>query len=220
MSDPVEITTQNTTVEEWTWALAQSTGSPGGGAGAGLMLAVAASLTSMVAGYSQASEESGLEVSSILPRARALRHEALRLADEDSAASKAFGAAFRMNPGSARDSAISEASVEAAKASAVLGQRALEAIEDLAWLSTHGNRALIADVVVGFGALRSTLAGARTNVSFDLSTLTAAGKSMEEIHKQHPVLWSMVGKLHAGIERIDGLVAGLDPKAAPTDDRS
>ncbi|GAA5228510.1 cyclodeaminase/cyclohydrolase family protein [Paeniglutamicibacter antarcticus] len=220
MGDTVEITTQNTTVEEWTWALAQSTGSPGGGAGAGLMLAIAASLTSMVAGYTQTSEDQRPELSLILQRAHELRHEALRLADEDAAASKAFGAAFRLQPGSARDSAISEASVEAAKASAVLGQKAIEAIEDLAWLSTYGNRALIADVVVGFGALRSTLAGARTNVSFDLSTLTAAGQTLEEIRAQHPVLWSMVGKLNEGIERIDGLMAGLDPEAAPTDDMS
>ncbi|MDQ0771150.1 formiminotetrahydrofolate cyclodeaminase [Pseudarthrobacter defluvii] len=209
-----EVTTQDSTVEEWTRALAESTGSPGGGAGTGLMLAVAASLTSMVAGYSK---DDGGEPDRIRERAQALRQEALRLADEDASASKAFGAAFRLEPGEERDEAIRRVSVEAAAASAVLGERAIEAIDDLAWLATSGNRALVADVVVAFGALRAAMAGARTNVSFDLGSLRSAGTGLEQVREQHPDLWAAVEKLNAAMDRIDELTTAIDHRAAPTD---
>lgn len=216
--DMEEVTTQDSTVEEWTRALAESTGSPGGGAGTGLMLAVAASLTSMVAGYSENSrEDDGGEPGRIRDRAQALRREALRLADEDASASKAFGAAFRLEPGPERDEAIRNASLEAAASSAVLGERAFEAIDDLAWLATNGNRALVADVVVAFGALRAAVAGARTNVSFDLGSLRSAGTSLEQIREQQPELWAAVEKLNAAMDRIDTLAADIDHRAAPTD---
>jgi formiminotetrahydrofolate cyclodeaminase len=212
-----DITTQSSTVEEWTQALAESTGSPGGGAGTGVMLAVAASLASMVAGYTDAADGRQGTVDSIRARARTLRQEALRLADEDSVASRAFGAAFRLEPGPERDEAVRGASVEAAKASAVLGDHAIAAFDDLAWLATHGNKALIADVVVAFGALRAAVAGARTNVSFDLASLRSTGASLEQIRDQQPDLWAAVEKLTEAMDRIDRLTAAIDHRAAPTD---
>lgn len=212
--DKPEVTTQGSTVEAWTSALAESTGSPGGGAGTGLMLAVAASLTSMVAGYSG---DDGGEPARIRERAQELRREALRLADDDASASKAFGAAFRLEPGPERDEAIRGASLEAAASSAVLGERAIEAIDDLAWLATNGNRALVADVVVAFGALRAAVAGARTNVSFDLGSLRSAGSSLEQVREEQPELWAAVERLNGAMDRIDGLTAAVDDRAAPTD---
>ena len=215
--EEAEVTTQESTVEEWTRALAESTGSPGGGAGTGLMLAVAASLTSMVAGYSGDGEDDGGEPAGIRTRAQALRREALRLADDDASASKAFGAAFRLDPGEERDEAIRRASVEAAASSAVLGERAIGAVDDLAWLAINGNRALVADVVVAFGALRAAVAGARTNVSFDLGSLRSTGATLEQVRQQHPDLWAAVEKLNEAMDRIDSLTAGIDHRAAPTD---
>jgi formiminotetrahydrofolate cyclodeaminase len=215
MESSQEVTTHRSTVEDWTRALAESNGSPGGGAGTGVMLAIAASLTSMVAGYTDAEDSEQLE--SIHARARALRKTALQLADDDAAASKAFGAAFRLDPGPEREDAIHRASVDAAKASAVLGGRAIDAIEDLGWLATNGNPALIADVVVAFGALRAAIAGARTNVSFDLASLTSAGAALEEVREQHRELWDTVSRLSDALERIDRLTAGVDKKAAPTE---
>lgn len=203
-------------MEAWTEALAESTGSPGGGAGTGVMLAIAASLTSMVAGYTEAEGEQESELAALQRRAKELRRTALRLADDDAAASKAFGAAFRLDPGPERDDAIHRASVDAAKASAVLGGKAMDAIEDLGWLAAHGNPALIADVVVAFGALRAAIAGARTNVSFDLGSLTSAGAELEEVREQHPRLWDTVSRLSEALDRIDELTASVDGKAAPT----
>ncbi|WP_043793667.1 cyclodeaminase/cyclohydrolase family protein [Pseudarthrobacter chlorophenolicus] len=216
MEEP-EVTTQQSTVEDWTRALAESTGSPGGGAGTGVMLAVAASLTSMVAGYTEPAADQQQAVDGIRDRARDLRRRALQLADEDATASRAFGAAFRLEKGPERDEAIRHASVAAAKASAVLGARAIDAIEDLAWLAHGGNKALVADVVVAFGALRAAVAGARTNVSFDLASLRSAGTTLEEVREQHPDLWSSVERLSGALERIDGLAAAIDDRAAPTE---
>lgn len=218
MADSEAVTTQRSTVEDWTRALAESKGSPGGGAGTGVMLAIAASLTSMVAGYTEAGEAQGPELDDVHARAHSLREAALRLADDDASASAAFGAAFRLEPGPEREDAIHRASVEAAKASALLGERAIDAIKDLGWLASNGNPALIADVVVAFGALRAAVTGARTNVSFDLAALTSAGATLEQIREQHPALWATVEHLDAAVERIDGLTAGIDHRAAPTDD--
>ncbi|NQD88201.1 cyclodeaminase/cyclohydrolase family protein [Paenarthrobacter sp. CM16] len=217
MNDSESVTTQQSTVEEWTKALAESTGSPGGGAGTGVMLSIAASLTSMVAGYTEVEDSEHQHLAGIHARARELRQAALHLADDDATASNAFGAAFRLDPGPERDAAIHQASVDAAKASAVLGERAIHAIEDLAWLASHGNPALIADVVVGFGALRAAIAGARTNVSFDLGSLTSAGTTLEEVRDRHPELWTTVTRLTDALDRIDELAAGVDKKAAPTE---
>ncbi|MET3922383.1 cyclodeaminase/cyclohydrolase family protein [Arthrobacter sp. UYEF20] len=217
MADSDAVTTQRSTVEDWTRALAESIGSPGGGAGTGVMLAIAASLTSMVAGYTEAEESPRGELTNVHARARSLREAALRSADDDASASKAFGAAFRLEPGPERDEAIHRASVDAARASAVLGERAIDAIEDLGWLASNGNPALIADIVVAFGALRAAVTGARTNVSFDLAALTSAGTTLELIREQHPALWATVEHLNAALHRIDELTAEIDHRAAPTD---
>lgn len=217
MTGSEEITTQNSTVENWTRALAESVGSPGGGAGAGVMLATAASLTSMVAGYTEPDPQQQEELTSILERAQQLRRTALQLADDDAAASHAFGAAFNLERGPERTEAIRSAAVGAAQSSAVLGEHAIQAIEDLSWLAHHGNRALISDVVVAFGALRATLTGARTNVSFDLATLRSSGSSMDAIQQQHPELWASVERLDHAITRIDEATVAVDDRAAPTD---
>jgi formiminotetrahydrofolate cyclodeaminase len=217
MADAEGVTTQGSTVEEWTRALAEAKGSPGGGAGTGVMLAIAASLASMVAGYTEPPEHLRGELTELHERAHSLRETALRLADDDASASVAFGAAFALEPGPDREDAIHRASVQAAKASAVLGERAIDAVEDLGWLASNGNRALVADVVVAFGALRAAVTGARTNVSFDLAALRSAGATLEQIRERHPTLWSTVEHLNNALDRIDFLTAGIDHRAAPTD---
>jgi formiminotetrahydrofolate cyclodeaminase len=210
-------TTSNSSVDEWMRALSESTGSPGGGAGAGVMLAIAASLTSMVAGYTERQDDSEATVDAILERERSLRDDALGLADDDATASAAFGSAFRLEKGPQRDEAIRRASIDAAGTSATLGGRAVEAIDDLAWLARNGNRALVADVVVACGALRAAVAGARTNVSYDLGSLRSTGEGLEQIERDNPALWQAVKTFDAALDRIDRLTAELDPRAAPTD---
>ncbi len=208
-------TTHGSTVEQWMRGLAESTGSPGGGAAAGVMLAIALGLTSMVAGYSEPAEPEG-ELAALRGRARSRVDNALRLADDDASASEAFGSAFAREPGQEREDAIEKASLNAARASATLGDHAAEAIGDLEWLASHGNRALISDVTVAFGALRAAVVGARTNVSFDLAAAGSAGESLDQVRENHPALWATVKRFDAAIARIDRLTADIDDRAAPT----
>jgi formiminotetrahydrofolate cyclodeaminase len=228
MDESADVSTHGSTVDEWTRALAGRNGSPGGGAGAGVMLAIAASLMSMVAGYSEgggsggdgddddADDDSAAELPVLHDRARSLRETALRLADEDSSASSAFGAAYHLEKGPARDAAVRAASVDAARASSTLGRHAADAIDDLAWLAFHGNPALIADVVVALGALRAAITGARTNVSFDLAA-AAKGGSSDGVKAANPELWQSVRAFDDARDRIDEIMAAVDSRAAPTD---
>ncbi len=88
-----------------------------------------------------------------------------------------------------------------------MGHLAVAAVDDLAWLTDHGNPALIADVVVAFGALRAALSGARVNVGFDLANLQSAGMSLDEIRMQQPLLWASTTDFDRAIDRIDGCVS-------------
>jgi formiminotetrahydrofolate cyclodeaminase len=216
--DSADISTQTSTVDEWTRALAGKNGSPGGGAGAGVMLAVAAALMSMVAGYSEHDgADDADDVQQLRARAHSLRETALRLADEDSEASAAFGAAYRLEQGPDREAAIRDASVAAARASSVLGRHAADAVDDLEWLAVHGSPALIADVVVALGALRAAITGARTNVSFDLAAVSRAGRSPQQVRSQNPDVWRSVSLFDQARDRIDRIMAAVDERAAPTD---
>ncbi|MBD8533944.1 cyclodeaminase/cyclohydrolase family protein [Plantibacter sp. CFBP 13570] len=225
-ADTDEVSTEHSSVSTWMQALGTATGNPGGGAASGLMLAIAAGLTAMVAGYTRAThatdDASGRDsakatIAALRARAEARSELALRLADEDAHASRAFGSAFRLPAGVGRDEAIRAASIEAAAASARLGEHAVDAIDDLAWLTEHGNPALIADVAVAIGALRAAITGARTNVSFDLGSVRSAHGSLEEIRADEPRLWELVPVFDRALERIDRLAASIDPEAAPSD---
>ncbi|WP_309068381.1 cyclodeaminase/cyclohydrolase family protein [Microbacterium sp.] len=202
------MTTRDASIDRWTARLGEAQGDPGGGAAAGVMLALAAGLISMVAGYSDADE--------VRARARALREEALDAADADAAASGAFGAAFRRDD-DGRAEAIRGASLEAARSSARLGAQARAAIPDLEHLAAHGDPTLVADVAVAAAALRAALASARTNLSYDLATLRSAGMSLAEVRAAHPDLWTAVAGLDDAIARVDGLTDRIDDRAAPTD---
>jgi formiminotetrahydrofolate cyclodeaminase len=216
MQNSETVSARRSTIDEWTEALAESTGSPGGGAASGVMLAIAYGLTSMVAGYTQLDGDLARECAELRERARAGRETALRLADQDAAASESFGSAFRLERGKQREDAIRDASVEAARASAALGKQGTDVVSDLEWLARHGNPALIADVAVACGALRAAIAGARTNISFDLGSLTSSGESLPDVRKRHPVLWETVEELDAVLARIDRLSDEMEGHATPT----
>jgi formiminotetrahydrofolate cyclodeaminase len=216
MQNSETVSARRSSIDEWTEALAESTGSPGGGAASGVMLAIAYGLTSMVAGYTQLDGDLARECAELRERARAGRETALRLADQDAAASESFGSAFRLERGKQREDAIRDASVEAARASAALGKQGTDVVSDLEWLTRHGNPALIADVAVACGALRAAIAGARTNISFDLGSLTSSGESLSDVRKRHPVLWETVEELDAVLARIDRLSDEMEGHATPT----
>jgi formiminotetrahydrofolate cyclodeaminase len=194
-------------------ALAERTPSPGGGAASGVMLAMAASLCSMVAGYSETSRET----EQLVERARGHLRAALVLADEDAVASRAFGAAHRLPPGREHDHAVRAASIDAARSAAALGSRAEELLPDLEWLADNGNPALIADTAVALGALRAALYGSRANLGFDLGSLLGLGDSLDRVREAHPSLFATVSRFDASLDRIDRVARSIHHRAAPTD---
>jgi formiminotetrahydrofolate cyclodeaminase len=180
------------------------------------MLSIAYALTSMVAGYTKVDDDLKAELDALKQRATTGRETALQLADEDAAASQAFGRAFHFEPGEEREDAIREASVTAAESSADLGRTGADAVRDLEWLAQHGNPALVADIAVACGALRAAVAGARTNMSFDLGSLTSSGESIEAVREQHPLLWHTEHQLSAVLSQIDQLSSEIERRTGPT----
>ncbi|QJU54889.1 cyclodeaminase/cyclohydrolase family protein [Herbiconiux sp. KACC 21604] len=160
---------------DWTAALAEPHGDPGGGAASAVMLSMAAALTSMTAGYAAAErfgdapddaeweERRGV----IERRARKLRARALELADADAAVSGAFAPAYSIDDRREREEAVAQVSAAATRTSQLIGEAALALPDDLEWLARHGNPALLADVAVARSALRGALCGARTNLTAD-----------------------------------------------------
>jgi formiminotetrahydrofolate cyclodeaminase len=161
----IALTTEGSTVEQWTARLAESVGDPGGGAASAVMLAMATALTSMVAGYAHDADD-------IRDRARSRRTRALELADEDARVSKQLGAALRRDDGG-RDVAVSESSERGARSSIAIADLALDSIGDLELLAERLTPLLTADVAVAVAALRAALTGARTNLAADAAEVEA-----------------------------------------------
>jgi formiminotetrahydrofolate cyclodeaminase len=209
---PESVSTGGSTVAVWLHRLAAPVADPGGGAASGVMLAIAAGLLSMVAGYTNGSVSADL----VAERTGRAREAALQAADDDGRASKGFAAAFRLEVGPERDDAVRTASVAAARSAAALGAAAVAMIPDAEWLGEHGNPVLIADVAVAAAALRATVSSARTNVGVDLAALLGLGDEAGEVEAAHPELWATIGAFDDALTRLDRLVADLDDRVVPT----
>jgi formiminotetrahydrofolate cyclodeaminase len=226
MSDDTEhqVTARSSGLREWTARLAAPVGDPGGGAAAGVMLALAASLASMASAYTaperydpaehaaagharmhEHRSEHEHERAAIASRAAALRERALELADLDGDASQRFGEAFGIRDQPERESAIREASLDAATSSESLGDAALPLVDDLEWLHAHANPAVHADVVVACAALHGALVGARANLVADTGILASHAGGDPGAGSARPQLDAAAARLTAAIARLDQL---------------
>jgi hypothetical protein len=79
----------------------------------------------------------------------------------------------------------------------------------------HGNPALVADIAEACGALRAAVAGARTNMSFELGSLTSSGEPIDDVRHRHPALWETVQRLDAVLTRIDRFSAEIEGEVIP-----
>ncbi|WP_368498438.1 cyclodeaminase/cyclohydrolase family protein [Herbiconiux sp. A18JL235] len=172
---PGEVSAGRSRLSDWTEALAEAHGDPGGGAASAVMLSMAAALTAMTAGYSAAGRfgdapddpEWERRRAAIEHDARRLRATALELADTDAAVSGAFAPAYALDDRQERREAVAEVSAAATRTSQLIGEAALTLPDHLDWLARHGNPALHADVAVARAALRGALSGACTNLTAD-----------------------------------------------------
>ena len=179
------MTSARVTCTPWIRELGTAAPAPGGGAAAGMMVALGASLTQMVAGYSSGGRPGftptplvAARMEGIAAEAGMLAERALAAADADADASTGFAAAFRLPDDAARPAAIAAATREAARAADALGVLTLRALDLLASLGEEANPIVLADVAVAAAALGGALRAAAINVEVNLQAgSAAAGKA-------------------------------------------
>lgn len=160
-SVPVPVSTP---LSRWLTELAQPDGDPGGGAASGVMLALAAALLRMVAGYTTDDPDASECARRLVDR----RQRALEAAEADGLSSAELGAALRLSdedPG--RDRRVRDTAIAAAQSSAVLGEVGAGLVEELRLLAEIGNPQLAADLAVAAEALAAGIAGAWINLRFN-----------------------------------------------------
>lgn len=212
------MTSASETCTPWIHELGDAAPAPGGGAAAGMMVALGASLTRMVAGYSTGEKPGFTPAPDVAARMRdvaasagALADRALTAADADAVASTGFAAAFRLPDAAARPRAIAAATREAARTSATLGELALDALDLLAQLGADANPIVLADVAVAAAALGGALRAAAINVEVNLwagrgSEPDAAAEAAASADAHRARLRSAIDSFDSAAARADALV--------------
>jgi formiminotetrahydrofolate cyclodeaminase len=167
--------------------LASTAPAPGGGTAAAIAGATGAALAEMVLGLTlgrekYASVQARLEP--LLPDARALRDEFLRLADEDARAYEAFVRAGKLPKASpeeqaARKAAMQHAALGAAEVPLRTARAAVEALRVLAPIAKLGNPNARSDAIVGAWHAHAAYQGARLNVLANLDGIGDAAKAAQ-----------------------------------------
>ena len=166
MQDSADIP-PSTPLDDWLDALSRPRGSPGGGAASGVMLAIAASLMSMVGGYS----DDDPRAADIVDRLARQRAEALRAVEADGVVSSSFGAALALpSDDPSRDERVRNAAVEAARSAAQVGVIGVAMLRDVRVLVEAGNPHIVVDLAVAAEALRAGLSGAVSYTHLTLPT--------------------------------------------------
>lgn len=167
------------TIDEFLTQLAARVPAPGGGATAALHAAQAAALIAMVGRYSTGDKYAAHaeEIGRIVTESDELREEALRLAENDSAAFAAVANAFRLpkstdDEKSARSAAIAAALLGACAPPADVIDAAGRLVELAEALLPVGNRNVITDVAAAAEAARAAATTARVNIEINLAGIT------------------------------------------------
>ncbi len=164
---------------------------PGGGSVAAYLGALAAALGTMVANLSAHKagwDDRWREFSDQAEKGQALLNRLLALVDEDTAAFDRVMAAFGMPKSSeaeraARNSAIEEATLNAALVPLRTMETTVEVFPLLEYVALHGNPASASDAGVGALAAAAAAGGARLNVLINATQLTDRDRAAEIIAK-------------------------------------
>lgn len=177
MQDSADIPA-STPMDDWFDALSRPTGSPGGGAASGVMLAIAASLMSMVGGYS----DGDARASECVDRLARTRAEALQAVEADGIVSASFGAALALaTDDPSRDERVRDAAVEAARSAARVGLIGVGMLQEVRVLVETGNPHIVVDLAVATEALLAGLSGASLNVRANLQIARRHGSPTAEV---------------------------------------
>ncbi|RDI67638.1 cyclodeaminase/cyclohydrolase family protein [Nocardia pseudobrasiliensis] len=159
--------------------LAAKIPAPGGGAVAALHAAQGAALVAMVARYTTRAKDADNRpvIDRIIAAADVARERSLALADADAAAFTAVGAAYKLPKDSdteraAREQAIAEALLQAARVPAAVVAEADEILSLAADLLPIGNPNVVTDIGAAADAARSAAASSQLNIAINVASLS------------------------------------------------
>lgn len=183
--------------------LASREPAPGGGTASALAGAMSCALSEMVLGLTLGRERfaaAQAELAPLLPEARALRAELLRLADEDAAAYRGFARAAKLpkatpSEAEARRRATQHAALRAAEVPLRTAEAALEALRVAERCAKLGNPNARSDAAVGALLAWSCFDGARRNVLANLPS--CAAREAEQLRARLAPLEARGGELLA-----------------------
>ena len=166
--------------------LAAPTPTPGGGSAGAYAGAMGAGLVSMVAGLTIGKKKYAdveAEMQAIRVVAENLRKELTQAVDDDAASFEVLMAKFKLpketdEQKSARDAAITQATLNAAHIPLHVSGDALKVMELALKCAKHGLQSAISDAMSGFAMARAALTAAGYNVRINLNSL--ADKSIGE----------------------------------------
>ncbi|HEX3068634.1 MAG TPA: glutamate formimidoyltransferase [Thermoanaerobaculia bacterium] len=202
------------TVRDFIDELSSDSPAPGGGSVSALMASMAAGLASMVAVLSHTRkgfESKQTDLDRIAVRAQSLKDAFLAAVDADTAAFDQLLDAMRMPKStpeeqSARDAAMTEATVAATEVPLGVLESCAEAIELCMEVGRIGLQASLSDAGVGAQAARAAAAGAYQNVCINLAGLSDASRRASLIARAD-IAWERARKLHAEAE--EGILVKL-----------
>ncbi len=158
----------DTTIEEFTAAMASPSPTPGGGGASALVGAIAISLGDMVGELTVGKKEYRdveYDVRSLMERAQALRERFLQLVDADAEAFAPLAAAYRI-PKSAQDreKIMEDALREACRPPMEIMRTCCSALELIRAFSLKGTKIALSDAACGAVLCQSAMQAASVNV--------------------------------------------------------
>ena len=184
--------------------LAAPTPTPGGGSAGAYAGAMGAALVSMVAGVTIGKKKYAdveAEMQAVRVVAENLRSELTQAVDDDAASFEVLMAKFKMpketdEQKSARDAAITQATLNAAHIPLHVSEHAVKVMELALKCAKHGLQSAISDAASGFAMARASLTAAAYNVRINLNSLT--DKSLGER------MLSELAELESAADKLEG----------------
>lgn len=198
------------TVSAFSEALASAAPTPGGGSASAIAASLAASLTAMVARLSADRPKYAPYVKTharALDAAEAARTRFLALADEDSDAYAAFGAARKLPKETAaetaaRDAAIASAAVRAAEVPLEVVRQCHALIHEVESLAGRSNLNAASDLDVGALLVLAAARGAGANVIINLPSIEdrkVTTAMLSEVETRLHEIESAVARVHGQV---------------------
>ena len=184
--------------------LAAPTPTPGGGSAGAYAGAMGAALVAMVAGVTMGKKKYAdveAEMQAIRVVAENLRAELTQAVDDDAASFEVLMAKFKMpkesdEQKSARDAAITQATLNAAHIPLHVSEHAVKVMELALKCAKHGLQSAISDAASGFAMARASLTAAAYNVRINLNSL--ADKSLGDR------MLSELAELESAADKLEG----------------